>query len=142
VNRVLVVDDESSVCQSVVKVLTRRGFVVDEATCVAAAVETLERGERYSVVIADLMMPGESGVDLLKRVRTDWPDVPVLLITGYASVSSAVEAMQHGAAGYLPKPFTPEELEGAVAAVLARCAPPGDDEEDARAEGVITLDVS
>ena len=65
-------------------------------------------------------MPQAGGLDLLKALRGGWPEVPVLIITGFASIPSAVEATRLGATGYLPKPFTPEELEKAVEDVAAR----------------------
>jgi DNA-binding NtrC family response regulator len=117
-SNILVVDDELTVCQSVEKILRRKGYQVAQALCVSAALDTLETGKSYDLIIADLMMPQVGGIELLKIVRDRWPNTPVLIITGYASIASAVEATQYGAVGYLPKPFTPEELEKAVQSVL------------------------
>lgn len=116
---VLVVDDEAAVCRSVEKVLGRKGYQVARALCVSSALDTLEAGETFDLIIADLMMPQAGGMELLKIVRDRWPTTPVLIITGYASIASAVEATKYGAVGYLPKPFTPEELEEAVGKVLS-----------------------
>ncbi len=121
-NNILVVDDEPTVCQSVRKILARRGYEVRHALCAAAALESLEEGGAFDLVIADLMMPQVGGMELLKIIRDRWPGTPVLMITGYASIASAVEATRFGAAGYLPKPFTPEELENAVGRVMAGAA--------------------
>jgi DNA-binding NtrC family response regulator len=118
-SNVLVVDDEPTVCRSLEKVLRRKGHEVVRTLNVASALDTLEKGNKFDLIIADLMMPQVGGLELLKIVRERWPSTPVLIITGYASIASAVEATQHGARGYLPKPFTPEELERAVDAVLA-----------------------
>jgi len=118
-SNILVVDDEPTVCKSLEKVLRRKGHEVSQALNVASALETLEVGEKFDLIIADLMMPQVGGIELLKIVNERWPRTPVLIITGFASIASAVEATQHGAGGYLPKPFTPEELEEAVDAVLA-----------------------
>ncbi len=115
---VLVVDDEPGVCRSVQKVLSRKGYEVAQALCVSAALDTLEAGAAFDLIIADLMMPQVGGLELLKIVRDRWPTTPVLIITGFASIASAVEATRFGAVGYLPKPFTPEELEEAVSKVL------------------------
>jgi DNA-binding response OmpR family regulator len=115
---VLVVDDEASVCRSVEKILCRKGYQVEQALCVSSALNTLEAGTSFDLIIADLMMPQVGGLELLKIVRDRWPDTPVLIITGYASIASAVEATRYGAIGYLPKPFTPQELEEAVQQVL------------------------
>ena len=64
----------------------------------------------FDLIITDLKMPGMNGIEVLKSVRTLQPNVPVILITGYASVDTAVEAMKNGAADYLQKPFTPDLL--------------------------------
>lgn len=111
---VLVVDDELAVCQSVVKILKRQGHNVEHVLNVASAITAMDSDTKYDLIIADLMMPQAGGLDLLKAIRESWPNFPVLIITGFSSISSAVESMKLGAAGYLPKPFTPEELEKAV----------------------------
>jgi DNA-binding NtrC family response regulator len=116
---ILVVDDEPTVCQSVQKVLRRKGYEVAQALCVSAALDKLEAGQAFDLIIADLMMPQVGGIELLKIVRDRWPNTPVLIITGYASIASAVEATRHGAIGYLPKPFTPDELQAAVERVMS-----------------------
>lgn len=107
---ILVVDDELTVCQSVNKILKRNGHKVEQTHSVADALAALDANRTYDFIIADLMMPLAGGLVLLKVVRENWPEIPVLIITGFSSISSAVEAMKLGAAGYLPKPFTPEEL--------------------------------
>src|SRR5512143_2578025 len=118
--KVLVVDDEVILCQSVDKILRRKGYKVDAVTSVADALRALDSGARYDLIIADLMMPQAGGLELLSAVQKSWPDLPVLIITGFSSIASAVESTKLGAAGYLPKPFTPEELEKAVEAVFFR----------------------
>lgn len=117
---VLVVDDEAILCQSVEKILKRKGHTIDAVTSVADALRNLDEGKKYDLVIADLMMPQAGGLELLSTVQTSWPDLPVLIITGFSSIASAVEATKLGAAGYLPKPFTPDELEKAVQDVFFR----------------------
>ena len=119
---VLVVDDEVILCQSVEKVLKRKGHKVNTVTSVAEALKILDAGNTYDLVIADLMMPQAGGMELLAAVQGSWPDLPVLIITGFSSISTAVETTKLGAAGYLPKPFTPEELEKAVEAVFFRAS--------------------
>jgi DNA-binding response OmpR family regulator len=122
-SRILVVDDEPTVCRSVTKVLERKGYQVAEALSVSVALDVLEQGDTYDLIILDLMMPQTGGVELLKIARERWPETPVLIITGYASIASAVETTKLGAVGYLPKPFTPEELEQAVDNVMVGAAP-------------------
>jgi DNA-binding NtrC family response regulator len=118
--RVLVVDDEVILCQSVDKILKRKGHKIDAATSVADALKLLDDGNQYDLIIADLMMPQAGGLELLTATQKSWPELPVLIITGFSSIASAVESTKLGAAGYLPKPFTPDELEKAVAAVFFR----------------------
>jgi DNA-binding NtrC family response regulator len=117
---ILVVDDELDICRSVAKVLKRRSHSVEHVLSISEAVDLLEEGKQFNLVIADLMMPQAGGIELLKIMRERWPEIPVLIITGYASIASAVETTQLGAAGYLPKPFTPEELEESVGKVVIR----------------------
>jgi len=119
--QVLVVDDEKTVCQSVEKILGRIGHKVEHALTVTSALGAIEGkgNNRFDLVIADLMMPQVGGMELLREVKSRWPEISVLIITGYGSIESAVEATKLGASGYLPKPFTPEELAKAVEAATS-----------------------
>jgi DNA-binding NtrC family response regulator len=135
---VLVVDDELILCQSVEKILKRKGHKVDAATSVADALKSLDAGNRYDLIIADLMMPQAGGMELLSAVQGSWPDLPILIITGFSSIASAVETIKFGAAGYLPKPFTPDELENAVASVLAKSSK---NEQSAESNSADMIDV-
>jgi DNA-binding NtrC family response regulator len=117
---VLVVDDEPTVCRSVEKILSRKGYRLVGATSVEQALDILEAGPPVSLALVDLMMPGVSGMELIRVATERWPRLPIVVITGYASVASAVEATRLGAVDYLAKPFTPEELEATVASALAR----------------------
>ena len=123
VMRVLVVDDERVVCSGVEKILSRKGHTVEQALSVADAVKALERDPAFDMVLADLMMPQAGGLDMIRIVKNRWPGVPVIIMTGYASIGSAIEATRAGAAGYLPKPFTPEELESTIERVTIVMTP-------------------
>ena len=92
--RVLVVDDERAVCLSVEKILTRKGRTVEKAQTVADATRALEANSAFDIVVADLMMPQAGGLDLLRMAHDRWPSVPVMIMTGYASITSAIEAIQ------------------------------------------------
>jgi len=107
--RVLLVDDEQLFLESMSKVLKARGYEVGTA---AAGVQALEEVEfkPYDVVILDLRMPGMDGIEVLGRIRKSAPLLPVILLSGHADVSRAVEAMQHGAVDYLLKPASIEKL--------------------------------
>jgi DNA-binding NtrC family response regulator len=138
---VLVVDDEEILCQSVEKILKRKGHKVAAATSVSDALKLLDAGNSYDLIIADLMMPQAGGLELLSAVQSSWPDLPVLIITGFSSITSAVESTRLGAAGYLPKPFTPEELGKAVEAVLARSPQKNDKPAETDSSEIIDVDM-
>jgi len=138
---VLVVDDEVILCQSVDKILKRKGHTIDAVTSVADALRNLDSGKKYDLIIADLMMPQAGGLELLSAVQTSWPDLPVLIITGFSSIASAVESTKLGAAGYLPKPFTPEELEDAVQKVFFRSPRKAEEPAVTDEEDIIDVDM-
>lgn len=117
--RILVVDDEEKVCQSVRKVLTKEDRTIDHALSAKEALKMLETNE-YSIVVTDMMMPVMTGMELLEVVREKWPQTCVIMITGYATVRTAVQAIKLGAFDYIPKPFTPDELRSVVDRGLER----------------------
>ncbi|MCX5800812.1 MAG: response regulator [Candidatus Eisenbacteria bacterium] len=114
---ILVVDDELPVCKSISSALTTEQYTVDMALSAEEALRK-EEESRYDVVITDLMMPGLSGMDLLRRLKEKAPDVKIIMITGYPSIKSAVLSIKLGAFDYIPKPFTPSELRALVARAL------------------------
>jgi DNA-binding NtrC family response regulator len=114
--RLLVVEDEAYVRDSLAALLTRRGFVVTTAASVEEVVAE-RRQEGIDLVVSDLKLPGESGLDLVRRLAGDGP--PVVVLTGHGTVTSAVECMRQGAADYLLKPVDPEELLLVVERALA-----------------------
>jgi DNA-binding response OmpR family regulator len=116
--KILVVDDEQTVCNSVKRILSRRGYDVSQALNVDDAVRLIKEMS-FDLVITDLMIPGTSGMELLEIVRDHYPDLDVIMITGYASIESAVKATRLGASAYLPKPFTPDELARVTESTLA-----------------------
>jgi len=111
--RILVVDDELNICQSCAKVLTRMDYRVGYALNGYDALRKME-AEPFDVILTDLKMSSLGGMEVLRRVKESFPDTQVVVMTGYASVSSAVEVMKMGALDYLPKPFTPDELRAIV----------------------------
>lgn len=107
--KILIVDDEVVICQSCEKVFSRRGYPVKHTTSGREALKVLER-EHFDIVFTDLKMMDLGGMEVLKTVKENYPDVVVVIITGYATIASAVETMKLGAFDYLPKPFTSQEL--------------------------------
>lgn len=116
--RILIVDDERPICLNCVKILSKRDYDVD---CVLDGEEALRTiaDQHFDLVITDLKMQRMGGMELLARIKKDYPHTRVIVITGYASVASAVEVMKIGAFDYLAKPFTPHELRAMVAQALA-----------------------
>jgi CheY-like chemotaxis protein/glycine cleavage system H lipoate-binding protein len=115
--RILVVDDELPVCKSVSAALASEGYAIDMALSAEEALSK-EAESGYDVIITDLMMPGLSGMDLLRTLKDKAVDTKVIMITGYPSIKSAVEAVKLGAFDYIPKPFTPTELRSLVSRAL------------------------
>jgi len=115
--RVLVVDDERSVVQSIAQVLAGDAFEVET---VLSGEDALIRtaAVRYDLIICDLMMPGLSGLDLLKALREYRPTTPVLIITGYPTIKTAEESVKMGAFAYITKPFTPADIRNAASRAL------------------------
>jgi heterodisulfide reductase subunit A len=107
--RILVVDDELIVRDSLKEWLEEDGFQADTAESGAEAVEKVSR-EAYHLMLLDIKMPGMDGVEVLKRAKETRPELPVVMMTAYATVETAVEAMKIGALDYLMKPFDPDTL--------------------------------
>jgi two-component system phosphate regulon sensor histidine kinase PhoR len=115
--RILIVDDEITVCKSIRQALLNPDYEIDMAL---SGEEALQKDEEkgYEVIIADLMMPGLSGIDLLKALKAKNTKAKVVMVTGYPTMKTTVQAMQIGAFDYLPKPFLPAELRSLVTRTL------------------------
>lgn len=119
--RILVIDDEGVVCRSCARIIGAKGCEVD--TC-----EDPQRGfdkavtGNYDLILLDIVMPEMDGIEVLQRLKEAGVTSEVVMMTGYATVKTAVEAMKHGAADYIGKPFTPEELSIVVKKVAERSA--------------------
>jgi two-component system response regulator HydG len=116
---VLIVDDAADTREVLQRNLVARGHRVFTAPDVAGALRTLDEVP-VDLVVTDLKMPRASGLDLVRHVSENLPDVEIIMMTGYASIGGAVEAVQAGALDYLAKPFTDEELFAAVDRALDR----------------------
>jgi two-component system response regulator PilR (NtrC family) len=117
--RVLVVDDEPSIRELLGIVLAREGYDVVLAESGAHALSTLDR-LAVDLVISDIRMPGVSGVELLRAAKQSDPDMPVVMMTAFASTDTAVEALRLGASDYVTKPFDVDELKIVVRHALER----------------------
>ena len=115
--RILVVDDEASIRDLLAKTLGLAEYQVDTAADAGAALERVRTAE-YDLLIADLKMPGMDGLTLIRQVKRIRTEMPVIIITGYSSESSAIEAVNLGVAGYLTKPFRVPQVLAAAAKAL------------------------
>ncbi|MGH9389930.1 MAG: sigma-54-dependent transcriptional regulator, partial [Vicinamibacteria bacterium] len=117
--RILLVDDSAETLEVLERNLSSLGYVVFTAPGVEEAVGLLG-GSRIDLVITDLRMPGTSGLELVRHVAGNFRNIEIIMITGYASIKGAVDAVKTGAVEYLPKPFTDDELHDAVKRALER----------------------
>lgn len=115
--KALVIDDEQVVLDSVSKILTDENYEVDVTLSGREGIDRAIK-ENYDVVLTDIRMPDIGGMRVLRDVKRAKPSLPVVMITGYASIESSVQAMKMGAADYIEKPFTPDQLLKAVASAL------------------------
>jgi DNA-binding response OmpR family regulator len=117
--RILIVDDEAHIRQMMRLTLEAAGYDIDEAANGEEGLARFGDGGRYAAVLLDQKMPGIDGLEALRRIKARTPGACVVMVTAYASIELAVDAMRLGATDFLRKPMTPEMLRGAVAAALA-----------------------
>ncbi len=115
--RVLIIDDEQVVLDSVDKILTSYGYDISTTSTASIGVRRATN-EPFHIVLTDIRMPDMDGLTVLRDIKRVKPTLPILIITGYATVDSAIQAMKLGAVNYIEKPFTPEELFRAVVAAM------------------------
>jgi CheY-like chemotaxis protein len=118
--RVLIVDDEEHIRRMMRLTLEAAGYEVGEAGDGQQGLEVFGDGSRWDAVLLDQRMPGMDGLEALRRIRERSPAARVIMITAYASIELAVEAMKLGASDFVRKPMTPEVVRDAVAAALAK----------------------
>lgn len=107
--RILVVDDEKGIREGCRRILSGEGYAVDVAENGKVGLE-LVQSQHYDLIVVDLMMPVMGGIDMMGHVREIDPEIIMIVITGFATIETAVEAIKHGAYDYIPKPFTPDNL--------------------------------
>lgn len=117
--RILAVDDEAVVLDSFRRILVLEGFDIDTVETGPEAL-TLVQSNDYDFVFTDLKMPNMDGVEVVKAVKHLRPDVDMVVITGYGTIETAVETLQHGACEYVQKPFTADELAEFVNRLLVK----------------------
>ncbi len=114
---ILVMEDDLSVAQGLEMVLREDGFDVNLAGTGELAMEAF-REKRFDLLVADLRLPDIDGMDVIRRIKAQTPETEVIVITGYGTTATAVEAMKLGVADFLPKPFTEDQIKTAIAGAL------------------------
>ncbi|HPX11252.1 MAG TPA: response regulator, partial [Syntrophales bacterium] len=131
---ILIADDDSGMRAALSESLERCGYFVTMAENGSEALEMFSDGGRFEAVITDMRMPKMSGMEVLRGVKKISPDTPVIVITAYGTVNTAVEAMKEGASDFLMKPFSLDNLEFVVRNVLADAKGNGCQRESERGE--------
>jgi len=114
---ILVMEDDVSVAKGLEMVLTEEGYDVYLAGTGSLALEAFKQ-KRYDLLVADLRLPDMDGMEVIRKVKAEKPDTEVVVITGYGTADTAVEAMKLGAHDFLPKPFTEEQIKAAIGDAL------------------------
>jgi DNA-binding NtrC family response regulator len=117
--RILIIDDEKVVRDACARMLSKNGcFVIQAENGKTGLAELDKASEEIDVILLDLMMPGMSGIEVLEKIQASDHSFVVVVITGYASVGNAIEAIEKGAYDFIAKPFTPEKLSKVVKKAL------------------------
>jgi DNA-binding NtrC family response regulator len=107
--KIMVIDDDQIILDSVKKILTSRDFEVHTSLSPKEGLKQVLK-EEFSLVLSDIRMPEIGGMKVLREIKKEKPGLPVIIITGYSSVDTAVQSMKLGAADYVEKPFSPDDL--------------------------------
>ena len=113
---ILIVDDEKSIRVSLEGILKKK-YYAKTADSGSMALEMLQN-DCYDLILTDIMMSGMTGIELLKKVKESFPEIPVLLMTGYSSLSTSIEAMRLGASDYLIKPYSKKVIFSSITRCL------------------------
>lgn len=107
--KILLIEDDISFCKLLEKFLTKNTYAVITSYTAAEARNSLKR-ETFDLILTDLRLPDSDGIELMIEIKTAFPDIPVILMTGYSDVNTAVKSIKNGAADYICKPFNPDEI--------------------------------
>ena len=119
---ILVMEDDLNVAKGLEMILNEEGYQVNLAGTGALAMQAFNE-RRYDLLVADLRLPDIDGMEVIKQVKSDTPETEVVVITGYGTTATAVEAMKIGVHDFLSKPFTDDQIKSAVNEALADHAP-------------------
>jgi len=120
--RVLIIDDENIVCERLGAEMTKLGFEVETFTDSSEALQRIAT-QHFDLVITDIKMRGPTGIEVMRFVKENYPTTKVIVITGFATVETAREALKGGAVDFLPKPFKISQLRDLVLGIAAASGP-------------------
>jgi len=122
--KILVVDDDAIVIKSCKRILEAEGF---EVTTVPSADEALEKIKNYDfgLLLMDVKMPKHDGIFLMREIKKNWPDIPIIVMSGYPTPETIADVLKLGATQFIPKPFRPDELTKCVRQVLQKAIKKG-----------------
>ena len=117
--KILVVDDDAIVVKSCRRILEAEGF---EVTTVPSADEALEKIKHYEfdLLLMDVKMPKHDGIFLMREIKKNWPDIPIIVMSGYPTPETIADVLKLGATQFIPKPFRPDELVKSVRQVIQK----------------------
>ena len=130
---ILVMEDDLNVAKGLEMILNEEGYEVNLAGTGALAMQAFNE-KRYDLLVADLRLPDIDGMEVIKQVKSDKPDTEVVVITGYGTTATAVEAMKIGVHDFLPKPFTDDQIKSAINEALVTQASKAQDNTVKKAE--------
>ena len=120
--RVLIIDDENIVCERLGAEMTKLGFEVETFTDSSEALQRIAT-QHFDLVITDIKMRGPTGIEVMRFVKENYPTTKVIVITGFATVETAREALKGGAVDFMPKPFKISQLRDLVLSIAAASGP-------------------
>ena len=117
--RILVVDDDAIVIKSCRRILEAEGF---EVTTVPSADEALEKIKNYDfdLLLIDVKMPKHDGIFLMREIKKNWPDIPIIVMSGYPTPETIADVLKLGATQFIPKPFKPDEFMKSIKQVIQK----------------------
>ena len=121
--KILLIEDDVAFCKMLEKFLTRKQYTVT-ATFSAEEAKNSIKSEKFDLIITDLRLPNYDGIALMSELKISFPNIPVILMTGYSDVNTAVKAIKNGASDYISKPFNPEEVLLVIENVLKKSNQP------------------
>jgi DNA-binding response OmpR family regulator len=115
--KILVVDDDAIVTKSCKRILEAEGFEVLAVPSADQGIEAI-RHDDFDLLLMDVKMPKHDGLYLMREIKKDWPDIPIIVMSGYPTQETIADVLQLGPAGFIPKPFRPDELVKSVRLAL------------------------